>query len=42
MKEYTLIQGEYKGGVTIAKNPEGITEDISIKEYGELKKENRI
>ena len=41
-EQYEVIQGEYKGKVTIAKKPEGITKDITIKEYEKLKKEGLI
>jgi hypothetical protein len=35
--EYVLIQGEYRGKVTIAKSPQGVTQDITLKEYEQLK-----
>jgi len=40
--KYEVIQEEYKGKITIAETPEGITKDISLKEYEKLKQDGLL
>jgi len=42
MKRYILIQGEYKGKVTIADRVTQRTRDITLKEFEEIKKSGEL